>query len=111
MYVFNMFNSVLPVFINYYVNLYVLFEKNVKSILYCYKSWTKILNYANIALWATRMTEETKDNRELHIKTTLRELIVYIVFLVILCIGKLQCRKKIYPQCYVCNCDNTFAAV
>ena len=42
-----------------------------------------------VALWATRMTEETKDNRELHIKTTLRELIVYIVFLIILCIGKL----------------------
>ena len=43
-----------------------------------------------VALWATRMTEETADNRELHIKTTLRELIVYIVFLIILCIGKLH---------------------
>ncbi|ELT90189.1 hypothetical protein CAPTEDRAFT_169289 [Capitella teleta] len=38
------------------------------------------------SLWATRHTEEIKDNQELHIKTTLRELVVYIVFLVILCI-------------------------
>lgn len=38
------------------------------------------------SLWATRHTEETKENRELHIKTTLRELVIYIVFLVILCI-------------------------
>ena len=40
------------------------------------------------ALWATRMTEETEDNQELRIKTTLRELVVYIIFLIILCIGK-----------------------
>lgn len=39
------------------------------------------------ALWATRQTENTKEDRELHVKTTLRELIVYIVFLVILCVG------------------------
>ncbi|XP_069123530.1 polycystin-2-like isoform X2 [Argopecten irradians] len=38
------------------------------------------------SLWATRQTEETKGNRELHVKTTLRELIIYIVFLVILCV-------------------------
>lgn len=41
-----------------------------------------------IALWATRQTEETKGNRELHVKTTLRELIIYLVFLIILCVGK-----------------------
>ena len=39
------------------------------------------------AIWATRETEETKDNKELHIKTTLRELLVYIVFLILLCVG------------------------
>lgn len=38
------------------------------------------------SLWATRQTEETTGDRELHVKTTLRELIVYIVFLVILCV-------------------------
>lgn len=38
------------------------------------------------ALWATRETEDTKENRELHVKTTLRELCVFIVFLVVLCI-------------------------
>ncbi|XP_022315229.1 polycystin-2-like protein 1 isoform X1 [Crassostrea virginica] len=38
------------------------------------------------SLWATRQTEETKGNRELHVKTTLRELIIYLVFLIILCV-------------------------
>lgn len=38
------------------------------------------------SLWATRQTEETKGDRELHVKTTLRELIVYLVFIVILCV-------------------------
>ncbi|KAH9505263.1 TRP-like ion channel Pkd2 [Bulinus truncatus] len=38
------------------------------------------------SLWATRQTEETNTNRELYVKTTLRELIIYIVFLVILCV-------------------------
>ncbi|XP_046350413.1 polycystin-2-like isoform X1 [Haliotis rufescens] len=38
------------------------------------------------SLWATRHTEETKSNRELYVKTTLRELIIYIVFLVIICV-------------------------
>ncbi|XP_059178590.1 polycystin-2-like isoform X3 [Physella acuta] len=38
------------------------------------------------SLWATRQTEETNTNRELYVTTTLRELIVYIVFLVVLCV-------------------------
>lgn len=38
------------------------------------------------SLWATRDTEETKGDRELHVKTTLRELIIYIVFLSVLCV-------------------------
>ncbi|XP_076459207.1 polycystin-2-like isoform X2 [Babylonia areolata] len=37
-------------------------------------------------LWATRQTEETQTNRELYVKTTLRELIIYIVFLIVICI-------------------------
>ncbi|XP_074647871.1 polycystin-2-like isoform X2 [Tubulanus polymorphus] len=36
------------------------------------------------SLWATRQTEETSQDRELHVKTTLRELIVYLIFLIIL---------------------------
>ncbi len=40
-----------------------------------------------LALWATRQTENTEENRELFIKTTLRELIVYAVFLTTLCVG------------------------
>ena len=39
------------------------------------------------ALWATKETEETEANRELRIKTTLRELLVYLVFIIVLCIG------------------------
>ncbi|KAL8603587.1 hypothetical protein ACOMHN_022539 [Nucella lapillus] len=38
------------------------------------------------SLWATRQTEETQTNRELYVKTTLRELVIYIVFLIIICI-------------------------
>ncbi|XP_070544814.1 polycystin-2-like protein 1 isoform X3 [Ptychodera flava] len=38
------------------------------------------------SLWRTRQTEDTKADRELHVKTTLRELIIYIIFVVVLCI-------------------------
>jgi len=38
------------------------------------------------SLWATRQTEDTGEDREMHVKTTLRELVVYLVFLVILCV-------------------------
>ncbi|BFZ03163.1 hypothetical protein BsWGS_06202 [Bradybaena similaris] len=38
------------------------------------------------SLWATRQTEETGSDREMYVKTTLRELIIYIVYLVVLCV-------------------------
>ncbi|KAM9323779.1 polycystin-2-like protein 1 [Gastrophryne carolinensis] len=37
-------------------------------------------------LWGTTLTEDTAENRELFVKTTLRELLVYIVFLVDICL-------------------------
>ncbi|KFP33483.1 Polycystic kidney disease 2-like 1 protein, partial [Colius striatus] len=37
-------------------------------------------------LWGTTLTENTAENRELYVKTTLRELLVYIVFLVDVCL-------------------------
>uniref|UniRef100_A0A6I8NZB8 Polycystin 2 like 1, transient receptor potential cation channel n=1 Tax=Ornithorhynchus anatinus TaxID=9258 RepID=A0A6I8NZB8_ORNAN len=37
-------------------------------------------------LWGTTLTENMEENRELYIKTTLRELLVYIVFLVDVCL-------------------------
>ncbi|XP_020646855.3 polycystin-2-like protein 1 [Pogona vitticeps] len=37
-------------------------------------------------LWGTTLTENTAENRELYVKTTLRELLVYIVFLVDICL-------------------------
>ncbi|ESO05743.1 hypothetical protein HELRODRAFT_171411 [Helobdella robusta] len=38
------------------------------------------------SIWATKQTEETAHNQDLRIKTTLRELVIYCVFLAILCI-------------------------
>ena len=46
------------------------------------------------ALWATRQTRDTQNDSELLIKTTLKELIIYIVFLVVICISKLKAYKK-----------------
>ncbi|KAM7409108.1 hypothetical protein PAMA_002695 [Pampus argenteus] len=37
-------------------------------------------------LWATTLTENTSNNRELFVRTTLRELLVYLVFLVDICL-------------------------
>uniref|UniRef100_A0A8C8ICF6 Polycystic kidney disease 2-like 1 protein n=1 Tax=Oncorhynchus tshawytscha TaxID=74940 RepID=A0A8C8ICF6_ONCTS len=37
-------------------------------------------------LWGTTLTENTSDNRELFVRTTLRELLVYLVFLVDICL-------------------------
>jgi len=41
------------------------------------------------ALWSTRETENTLENRELQMKVTLRELLVYFVFLIDVCICEL----------------------
>ncbi|XP_071829952.1 polycystin-2-like protein 1 isoform X3 [Apostichopus japonicus] len=38
------------------------------------------------SLWRTRQTDDTAQDKELHVRTTLRELIIYIVFLIVLCI-------------------------
>ncbi|CAF0734591.1 unnamed protein product [Didymodactylos carnosus] len=39
------------------------------------------------SMWATRQTEkDLSDNKDLYVKTTLRELVVYLVFITILCI-------------------------
>ncbi|KAM9364934.1 polycystin-2-like protein 1 [Pholidichthys leucotaenia] len=37
-------------------------------------------------LWGTTLTENTSNNRELFVRTTLRELLVYVVFLVDICL-------------------------
>jgi len=37
-------------------------------------------------LWKTRLTEDTDEDRELYVKTTLRELAIYVGFITILCI-------------------------
>ena len=39
-------------------------------------------------LWGTTLTENTSNNRELFVRTTLRELLVYLVFLVDICLCK-----------------------
>lgn len=43
-----------------------------------------------IGLWGTTMTEDTTKNKELFLKTTLRELFVYILFLVDMCLCKYE---------------------
>jgi hypothetical protein len=44
---------------------------------------------SNLALWATRETEkDLRKNKDLYVKTTLRELVIYLVFIAILCISK-----------------------
>lgn len=41
-----------------------------------------------LGLWGTTLTENTAENPELYVKTTLQELLVYIVFLVDICLGE-----------------------
>lgn len=48
-------------------------------------------------LWGTTLTEDTSENRELYVKTTLRELLVYLVFLVDICL-----------LTYGMTCSNTY---
>jgi len=38
------------------------------------------------ALWGTRQTEDTERDRELYIRTTIRELIIYVFFIMTLCV-------------------------
>ena len=39
-----------------------------------------------VGFWRTRQTEDTDSDPETHVKTTLRELLIYLVFITILCI-------------------------
>ncbi|XP_068718371.1 polycystin-2-like protein 1 [Montipora capricornis] len=48
----------------------------------CWTRFKRILR----GLWRTRQTEDTDSDPESHVKTTLRELIIYLVFITILCI-------------------------
>ncbi|XP_072051319.1 polycystin-2-like isoform X2 [Amphiura filiformis] len=47
--------------------------------------WTKFVRFLR-SLWRTRQTDDTKQDKDLHVRTTLRELIIYLVFLTVLCI-------------------------
>ncbi|XP_031573831.1 polycystic kidney disease 2-like 1 protein isoform X2 [Actinia tenebrosa] len=47
--------------------------------------WTRFKRIVR-GLWRTRQTEDTDTDREMHIKTTLRELLIYLVFITVLCI-------------------------
>lgn len=47
--------------------------------------WTRFKRIVR-GLWRTRQTEDTDSDPESHVKTTLRELIIYLVFITILCI-------------------------
>ena len=47
----------------------------------------------------TRDTDDTTKDPELHVKTTLRELVIYTIFLSILCVG--ECNYQKYTT-FVC---------
>lgn len=47
--------------------------------------WTRFKRIVR-GLWRTRQTEDTDSGSEAHVKTTLRELVIYLVFITILCI-------------------------
>ena len=53
----------------------------------CFDCLLKLTNSFS-GLWKTRLTEDTEEDRELYVRTTLRELGVYIGFISILCIRK-----------------------
>ncbi|KAG9344332.1 hypothetical protein JZ751_011001, partial [Albula glossodonta] len=46
-------------------------------------------------LWGTTLTENTAENREMFVKTTIRELLVYIVFLIDICLCKYSLHKTL----------------
>lgn len=48
-------------------------------------------------MWTTRQTVEESNDKELYIKTTLRELVVYLLFLVVLCICKYYDYQLVSP--------------
>ena len=50
--------------------------------------FNQLLIFHSSGLWKTRLTEDTDEDRELYVKTTLRELAIYVGFITILCICK-----------------------
>ena len=53
-----------------------------------YRSKDPLLLYFT-ALWGTRQTENTEADRELYVRTTIRELVLYIFFIMTLSVCKL----------------------
>lgn len=49
-------------------------------------AWAERLVRGLRGLWGTRLTEESSTNREKYLKSVLRELVTYLLFLVVLCI-------------------------
>lgn len=47
-----------------------------------------IFHYYFKGLWGTRLMEESNTNREKYLKSVLRELATYLLFLTVLCICK-----------------------
>lgn len=61
--------------------------------------WRLKLIFFCAGLWGTTLTENTSDNRELFVRTTLRELLVYLVFLVDICLCKCSAPTTIRNVC------------
>jgi hypothetical protein len=50
--------------------------------------WHHFFHYYFKGLWGTRLMEESNTNREKYLKSVLRELVTYLLFLIVLCICK-----------------------
>ena len=59
-----------------------------------------VLNFTvlsfNTGMWATREMSNVENDREMFVRTTIRELVVYCIFLFVLCI-----RKYTLPYSYL----------
>ncbi|XP_069466725.1 polycystin-2-like protein 1 isoform X2 [Ambystoma mexicanum] len=66
------------------------YQEHMKSIIVmkknsCYGCCVSVFKGIR-GLWGTTLTEDTAENRELYVKTTLRELLVYVIFLIDICL-------------------------
>ena len=63
--------------------------RGIRCKIYIFLFILYIIYIKYLALWATRQTEkDLRKNKDLYVKTTIRELIIYLVFITILCISK-----------------------
>ena len=68
-----------------YTIFYVFFPFAIHEI---FEKYNDIFYYYFKGLWGTRLMEESSTDREKYLKSVLRELATYLLFLIVLCICK-----------------------